>query len=111
MRLSTFTAIAVVLTSSPAALGSPQDRAVVTCYDRNGDGVADYELHRVAGSVYRSYALIDSKFTGRYDTKMKLAYPFNSDRVDIPVPRRVKVIRGMPPYVTDQRTMPPMPAR
>lgn len=103
MRLSIFTAAILVLAICSIAHSSAEDRDVVTYYDRNGDGVVDYELHRVRNTVYLSYALIDSKYRGRYDQKMKLAYPYNSDRVDIPVPRHVKFIRGMPPYITDQR--------
>jgi hypothetical protein len=110
MRLSIFAAAALVLAICSIAQSSAEERDAVTRYDRNGDGVVHYELHRVRNSVYRSYALIDSKYTGRYDQKMKLAYPFNSDRVDIPVPRHVKFIRGMPPYITDQRSNAPTPA-
>ena len=110
MRLPIFTAAVLVLAIGSIARGSAGEHEIVTYYDRDGDGVVDYELHLVRNTVYLSYALIDSKYTGRYDKKMKLAYPFNTDRVDIPVPRPVKFIRGMPPYITDQRFNAPTPA-
>ncbi len=110
MRLSIFTAAALVFAICSIAHGSAEDRDVVTYYDRDGDGVVDYELHRVRNTVYLSYALIDSKYKGRYDQKMSLAYPYNTDRVDIPVPRHVKFIRGLPPNITDQRFNAPTPA-
>ena len=106
IRSSTFTAITIGFTMIAAALGSPEDRAVVTYYDRNGDGVADYELHQVPGCTYCSYELIDWKCTGRHDEKVALAYPYRTEHVDIRVPRHVKLIRGMPPYIADQRMMP-----
>ena len=111
MRASIFTTLLLFFTLRLVTAASLEHRAVVTYYDRNGDGVADYELHHVPGSVSRSYALIDEKFTGRYSEKMGLAYPYRMDRVDIPVSRKVKLIRGMPPVIADQRTMPPTPAR
>jgi hypothetical protein len=111
MRLSIFTATALVLAICSIAHSSAEDRDVVTYYDRNRDGIADYELHQVRRTTYLSYALIDSKFTGRYDVRMKLAYPFNSERVNLPVPLHVKVIPGMPPYPADQRFNAPQPVQ
>jgi hypothetical protein len=85
------------------AYASPKDQDVVTYYDRDRDGVADCEVHQVRGAVSLSYVLWDLKFKGRYDRKSSLAYPYNSERVDIPVPRHVKLIPGMPPTFADQR--------
>ena len=110
MRLSMFTAAVLVFAISSLAPGAGADRDVVTYYDRDGDGVVDYELHRVRNTVYLSYALIDSKYKGRYDQKMSLAYPYNTDCVDIPVPRHVKFIRGLPPDTVDHRFNAPTPA-
>jgi hypothetical protein len=110
MRLFLLTGAVLVLATCSIAHGSAEERDVVTYYDRDRNGVVDYELHRVRNTVYLSYALIDSKYKGRYDQKMSLAYPFNTDRVDIPVPRHVKFIRGVPPYTTDQRFNAPTPA-
>ena len=111
MRLSIFTATALVLAICSIAHSSAEDRDVVTYYDRNRDGIADYELHQVPGTTYWTWALIDSKFTGRYDVRLKLAYPFDRERVNLPVPRHVKVISGMPPYPADQRFNAPQPVQ
>jgi hypothetical protein len=99
------------LASCIIALGSPEKRSVVTYYDRDRDGIADYEVHQVRKTTYLSFVLIDSKYSGRYDLRMSLAYPYNSERVNLPVPRHVKVIPGMPPVLADQRFNPPGPAR
>lgn len=99
------------LASCAIAAGSPEDRSVVTYYDRNRDGIADYELHQVPGTTYWTWAYVDSKFTGRYDVRLKLVYPFDQDRVNIPVPRHVKLIPGVPPSAADQRFNAPTPAR
>ena len=111
MRSPLFFAVVLVLTMRALALASPKDQSVVTYYDRNRDGIADCEVHQVRGTVYLSYVLFDSKFKGRYDQKMMLGYPYNNERVDIPVPGHVKVIPGMPPSLADQRFNPPEPAR
>ena len=99
------------LASCPIALGSPEKHTVVTYYDRDRDGIADYELHHVRKTTYLSFVLIDSKYSGRYDVRMSLAYPYNSERVNLPVPRHVKITPGMPPVEADQRFNAPTPAR
>jgi hypothetical protein len=98
-----------ILASLVALLGSCampksalEDRSVTTYYDRNNDRVVDYELHQVPGTAYWTWALVDTKFTGRYDERLKLAYPFDRESVDLPVPRNVKVTPGMPPYQTSR---------
>jgi hypothetical protein len=111
MRVKIIALLVTLLASCTIAPGSPEDHSVVTYYDRNRDGIADYELHQVRNTTYLSFVLIDSKFTGRYDLRMSLAYPYNNERVNLPVPRRVKVIPGMPPYPVDKRFNPPMPGQ
>ena len=111
MWLKTTASLAVFLASCTIALGSPEKQTVVTYYDRDRDGIADYELHHVRKTTYLSFVLIDSKYSGRYDVRMSLAYPYNSERVNLPVPRHVKVIPGMPPVDADQRFNAPTPAR
>lgn len=102
----------MILASLLALLGScavpraVENRSITTYYDRDNDGVVDYELHEVPGTVYWRWALIDSKGTGRYDVRMKLAYPFESERVDLPIPRNVKITPGMPPYRSGQIEFP-----
>jgi hypothetical protein len=98
MRFKIITALLVLLWSCSLVQSAPEDHSVVTYYDRNNDGVVDYELHQVPGTRYWTWALIDSKFIGRYDRRIKLAYPFDSETVNLPVPRHVKITKGMPPY-------------
>jgi len=98
VRFTILASIVALLASCAGSRNAPEGRSVTIYYDRDNDGVVDYELHTVPGTTYWSWALIDSKGTGRYDVRMKLAYPFNSEHVDLPVPRQVKVTPGMPPY-------------
>jgi hypothetical protein len=99
MRLTIVASLVAAFCSFSVVCASPEDHSIVTYYDRNGDGAVDYELHQVPGTKYWTWAYIDSKFAGRYDRKLKLAYPFDSERVDIPVPHHVKLVRGMPPVL------------
>lgn len=89
--------LVVLLASCAATPSATENLSVTTYYDRNEDGVVDYELHRIPGMTYWTWALMDSKFKGRYDARLRLAYPFGSDGVDLPVPRNVKITPGMPP--------------
>jgi hypothetical protein len=98
MRFTILTSLVAILASCSVALSKPEDHSVITYYDRNNDGVVDYELHRVPGTTYWTWALVDSKCSGRYDRRIRLAYPFQSERVNLPVPRHVKLTPGMPPY-------------
>ena len=111
MRVKIIALLVTFLAICSVAPGSPEDHTVVTYYDRNRDGIADYELHQVRKTTYLSFALIDSKCTGRYDFRRSVAYPHNSERVNLPVPRHVKVIPGMPPYLPDQRFNSPQPVQ
>jgi hypothetical protein len=79
-----------------------QARYVVTYYDRNHDGVVDFELHDIPGTADAAWALSDTKFRGRYDVRLKFGYAFERERVDIPVPKHVKLTKGKPPVFTTQ---------
>ena len=79
-----------------------QERYVVTYYDRNRDGVVDFELHDIPGAADAAWALSDTKFHGRYDVRLKFGYAFERERVDIPVPKHVKITKGKPPVFTTQ---------
>jgi hypothetical protein len=111
MRFKTIASFLVFLSSYSVVRSAPEDHSVVTYYDRNNDGVVDYELHQVPGTMYWAWALIDSKFIGRYDRRIKLAYPFDSETVNLPVPRHVKITKGGPPNITDHRLDAPTPSR
>jgi hypothetical protein len=102
MRFVFLASLVALLASCAVPTSTLEERSVTTYYDRNNDGLVDYELHRVPGTTYWTWALIDSKFTGRYDRRVKLAYPFDSEQVNLPVPRHVKITPGMPPYLSGQ---------
>ncbi len=97
LRFTILASLVALLASCAVPGNPPENRSVTTYYDRDNDGVVDYELHRVPGTGYWTWALVDTKGTGRYDRRMKLAYPFDSECVDLPVPRNVKITPGMPP--------------
>jgi len=103
MRFTILVSLAALLASSAVAISKPEDHSVITYYDRNNDGVVDYELHQVPGTTYWTWALIDSKCTGRYNVRMKLASPFNTEHVNLPVPRHVKITPGMPPSISGKQ--------
>jgi hypothetical protein len=70
----------------------------ITYYDRNGDGVVDYELHTLGrGMADADWALVDTKFRGRYDVRIHWGIVFEKKKVDILVPKHVKITPGKPP--------------
>lgn len=73
-----------------------QRREVVTYYDRNHDGVVDFELHDYSGMTDAAWTLTDTKFRGRYDVRLKYRFGLLRERVDIPVPKNVKITRRIP---------------
>jgi hypothetical protein len=79
-----------------------QDREVTTYYDRNHDGVVDFELHEIPGLADAGWALSDTKFDGRYDVRLKFGYVFSRERIDKPVPKSVSITKDKPPVFTTQ---------
>ena len=70
----------------------------VTYYDRNHDGIVDYELHTLGrGMADADWALIDTHFTGRYDLRIHWGYVLEKKKVDIPVAKNVQITPGKPP--------------
>ena len=69
---------------------------VTTYYDRNHDGVVDFELHN-ALVPDGAWSLCDTKFRGRYDLKITNGFTVTKERVDLPVPQHVKITPGRPP--------------
>ena len=70
----------------------------VAYYDRNHDGIVDYELiTHGSGHADDDWALIDTKFRGRYNLLIHWGYVVKKERVDIPVPKNVKITPGRPP--------------
>ena len=74
-----------------------EKRYVVKYYDRNHDGVVDLELHDIPGATDAAWALVDTKFTERYDLRVQWSVAVTQERVDIPVPRNVYITPGQPP--------------
>ena len=70
----------------------------VAYYDRNKDGVADFELH-MPDCDDCDWALIDANFNGRYDMHVIFGYSMIKKAVDSPVPEGVGLRDGeVPPY-------------
>jgi hypothetical protein len=66
-------------------------------YDRNHDGIVDFELHHMRGGADTDWAYIDTQFRGRYNTRIHWGEAVQTQHVDIPVPRRVAITPGQPP--------------
>src|SRR5215471_20508886 len=68
MRCLAIIGVATLLVSCATRGWTPIAPSHTTYYDRNGDGVVDYEL-TVLGSddANANSALVDTKFRGRYD--------------------------------------------
>jgi hypothetical protein len=67
-------------------------------YDRNHDGVVDYFLVTDHNSqADPDWALVDTKFRGRYDLLIHFGHVIKKERVDIPVDKDVKITPGKPP--------------
>ena len=70
----------------------------VTYYDRNRDGIVDYELHMLGrGHAYADWALIDTRFRGCYDLRVHWGVTLEKQAIDIPVPMHPKITAGKPP--------------
>jgi hypothetical protein len=76
----------------------PPEHWIVTYYDRNHDGIVDYELHTLGrGMADADWALIDTNFTGHYDLRIHWGYVLEKTKVDIPVPKKVQITPAKPP--------------
>jgi hypothetical protein len=71
-------------------------------YDRDNDGVVDYELHDIPAASDDAWALVDSDFEGNYDLKIAYGYAIERSPVSKRVPRGVAITRGNPPYAPFQ---------
>src|SRR3954465_8856872 len=70
----------------------------VSYYDCNRDGRVDYELHTLgSGHADADWALIDTAFRGRYDLRVHWGIALEKRRVDLAVPKHVKITREKPP--------------
>src|SRR5438128_2656121 len=91
MRVLAFSFIALLLGCASRGTALEQEHWVTTYYDRNHDGVVDFELHDIPGAADAAWALSDTKFRGHYDVRLKFGYAFERERVNIPVPKDVKI--------------------
>jgi hypothetical protein len=90
-------AVAALLASC-ASREAPSPNWHVIYYDRNGDGIVDYELHILgSGHADADWALIDTRFRGRYNMRVRWGITLEKQRVDISVPKHVKITPGKPP--------------
>jgi hypothetical protein len=76
--------------------GLPLIHYEVTYYDRNGDGIVDFEFHHATNAYDADWGLSDSEFRGRYDLKRGYSPFGKEERVDLPVPKHVKITPGEP---------------
>jgi hypothetical protein len=98
MRFAVIGLLAALVVSCVAPESAVQrDRYVVTYYDRNHDGVVDFELHDIPGAADAAWAFSDTRFVGRYDVRLKFGYAFERESVSIPVPKRAKITPRKPP--------------
>ena len=98
MRSSVFLVFCAVLIGCASNDTAPPQNWIVTYYDRNGDGVVDYELHSLgSGHADADWALIDTSFKGHYDVRVHWGYVFEKTRVNLPVAKNVKITPGKPP--------------
>jgi hypothetical protein len=105
MRLVLFLSVIFVAScasSDQTTLRDVKKRYVTTYYDRNHDGIVDFELQDIPGAADAAWALSGTKFRGRYDVGLKLGYAFERERVDLPVPKNVRITPGKPPVFTTQ---------
>jgi len=101
MRHLGFPALTALLAACASHDTPPAERWVVTYYDRNHDGIVDFELHTLgSGHADADWALSDTKFRGRYDLRIHWGYVLEKRRVDIPVPKGVNITPGQPPVST-----------
>jgi hypothetical protein len=97
MRFLVAFGIAGLLAGCASHDATPAQHWIVTYYDRNGDGVVDYELHTLgSGHADADWALIDRKFSGHYDLRIHWGYVVEKKKVDIPVPKKATITPGKP---------------
>jgi len=98
MRRLTAFGIAMLVAGCASHDTSPPEHWTVTYYDRNHDGIVDYEVHTLGrGMADADWALVDTKFRGRYDLRVHWGYVLEKKKVDIPVAKDVKIMPGRPP--------------
>jgi hypothetical protein len=100
LHLLAIAAAAAVLLSACASPEPPERPYVTTYYDRNHDGIVDFEMHDIPGAADAAWALSDADFDGRYDVRLKFGFAFERARVDVPVPQHVQITTDKLPVFT-----------
>jgi hypothetical protein len=77
-------------------------RYVTTYYDRNHDGIVDFELHRLPGGADTDWALSDTHFSGHYNLRIRWGYVLEKTKVNVPIPKNVPITSGEPPVSESQ---------
>ena len=102
-RLGLIAVIAVLASCASQDSGRARQRWVTTYYDRDHDGIVDFEVHTLgSGHADADWVLVDTKFRGRYDLRINFGFVPERKRVNIPVPRNVKITPGQPPFLPAQ---------
>ena len=95
--LAMFFAVALLASCAPTS-PLPEQHWVTRYYDRNHDGIVDFEIHTLGrGHHDAAWALSDTKFSGRYDQRVHWGIVLEKTRVDIAVPKNVPITPGRPP--------------
>ena len=84
-------------TADPDASFLTDRRFVVTYYDRDGDGRADFASYELPDSSHSDWALVDTDFDGRFDRKLRYGNTVGEYPTSILVPRAVKIAGRRPP--------------
>lgn len=68
-----------------------EDRAQISYFDRNGDGMVDFEKHTHPGDADADWELRDDDYNGRYEKKILYGFAVKESVVDLPVPTSDKI--------------------
>jgi hypothetical protein len=83
-----------------------KDHPSVSCYDTNGDGLVDYELHHPMKQGDIEWALVDENYDGYYDYSILYGDTIGiKEPVHIPVPRGIHFTKY--PTEKSSRAKPP----
>jgi hypothetical protein len=96
------TGCATTPTISDAELSFRSDRQYgVRYFDRNGDGRADFAFYHIPDSDDMDWALVDTRFSGRFDVAIHYGITVGEYHMvhPTPVPERVRVQRGQLPVI------------
>lgn len=96
--VATMLVVTSVLSDKSFADADPLEKmAVVTYYDRNGDGRVDLEFHEHPGVADADWQLRDEDYNGRYEIRVLFGVGgVRGTAVDLEVPTKVRISKGKP---------------